>query len=69
MRAKPPRPADITAAFPELACHAATAVRLHPRPGNPTEWDSSVGGPILWPLDEPWPNCPLDHGPFGGTAI
>jgi hypothetical protein len=63
----PPRPIDITTVFPELAQLAARTVRLHPRPGEPTEWDSSVGGPILWPVEEPWPTCPLDHGPFLGT--
>lgn len=34
-----------------------TTTRLHPRPGTPTAADSSVGGPLLWPADEPWPFC------------
>lgn len=63
-RVTPPRPIDITTVFPELSPLSATAVRLHPRPGNPTEWDSSIGGPMLWQPDAPWPTCPLDHGPF-----
>ncbi|MFF5229499.1 hypothetical protein [Dactylosporangium sp. NPDC000521] len=56
-RTTPPRPVDLTELFPELAEHAATATRLHPRPGTPTTADSSVGGPLLWPADEPWPVC------------
>ncbi|MFE5088126.1 hypothetical protein [Streptomyces mirabilis] len=57
----PPRPFDITALFPQLAPLARTATRLHPRPGSPTEHDSSVGGPLLWPADEPWPHCEGPH--------
>jgi hypothetical protein len=56
-RTTPPRPVDITERFPELREHSATATRLHPRPGKPTTADSSVGGPLLWPADEPWPVC------------
>ncbi|MEU5884449.1 hypothetical protein [Spirillospora sp. NPDC047279] len=57
----PPRPVDLEAAFPELADHARTATRLHPRPGSPGVHDSSVGGPLLWPADEPWPVCTRTH--------
>ncbi|MFI6650452.1 hypothetical protein ACIBI8_22895 [Streptomyces sp. NPDC050529] len=57
----PPRPFDITALFPQLAPLARTATRLHPRPGSPTMHDSSVGGPLLWPADEPWPHCGEPH--------
>ncbi|WP_035736694.1 hypothetical protein [Glycomyces arizonensis] len=57
----PPRPYDILALFPELAAFARTAVRLHPRHGNPSIGESSVGGPLLWPADEPWPMCALEH--------
>ncbi|NUP22032.1 MAG: hypothetical protein HOZ81_39410 [Streptomyces sp.] len=53
----PPRPLDVIAAFPELAPLARTTIRLHPRPGSPTTADSSLGGPLLWPADEPWPTC------------
>jgi len=56
-RTTPPRPIDIAGIFPELAEHSTTATRLHPRPGQPTEADSSVGGPLLWPAGEPWPVC------------
>lgn len=53
----PPRPIDVTAALPELAAHARETTRLHPRPGAPTAADSSIGGPLRWPADEPWPTC------------
>ena len=56
-RTTPPRPVDIAQLFPELGEYAATATRLHPRPGTPTAADSSVGGPLLWPAGEPWPVC------------
>lgn len=55
---------DIAAVFPELAPLARTAVRLHPRPGTPTAHDSSIGGPLLWPEDEPWPRCAEHAGPW-----
>ncbi|MFE9628012.1 hypothetical protein [Streptomyces sp. NPDC006527] len=63
-RTTPPRPVEIAALFPELAPLARPAVRLHPRPGAPTADDSSVGGPLLWPEDEPWPTCPEHTGPW-----
>ncbi|MDN0193711.1 hypothetical protein [Streptomyces sp. S.PNR 29] len=63
-RTTPPRPLDVTALFPELAPLARTAVRLHPRAGAPTPADSSIGGPLLWPADEPWPTCPEHTGPW-----
>ncbi|MDT0318232.1 hypothetical protein [Streptomyces millisiae] len=46
---------------PRLAPLARTATRLHPRPGSPSPHDSSVGGPLLWPADEPWPHCDGPH--------
>ncbi|MEU8550580.1 hypothetical protein AB0C81_26965 [Streptomyces roseoverticillatus] len=60
-RTTPPRPVDVTAVFPELAPLARTATRLHPRPGAPSPQDSSIGGPLLWPADEPWPHCDGPH--------
>ncbi|MGW6908269.1 hypothetical protein [Streptomyces sp. NPDC054940] len=57
----PPRPFDVTAVFPQLAPLARTATRLHPRPGSPSPQDSSIGGPLLWPADEPWPHCEGPH--------
>jgi hypothetical protein len=62
-RTTPPRPVDIVSVFPELANHARTATRLHPRPGSPGLHDSSIGGPLLWPADEPWPMCTEEHEP------
>ncbi|WP_433207977.1 hypothetical protein ACQP1G_22995 [Nocardia sp. CA-107356] len=35
------------------------------RPGTPTPYDSSVGGPMLWPASEPWPSCPGPHDQAG----
>ncbi|MBD0695852.1 hypothetical protein [Streptomyces sp. CBMA123] len=67
VRVTPPRRVDIAAVFPELVPLARQTVRLHPRLGEPTVHDSSVGGPLLWPADEPWPMCagshPEDDGP------
>ncbi|MFF4575367.1 hypothetical protein [Streptomyces sp. NPDC001410] len=60
-RTTPPRPVDVEAAFPELATMRRTATRLHPRRGTPMVHDSSVGGPLLWPADEPWPVCTIPH--------
>ncbi|MFF4709867.1 hypothetical protein ACFY2V_00410 [Streptomyces eurythermus] len=61
VRTTPPRPVQVTAAFPELAPLARPAIRLHPRPGSPSVRDSSVGGPLLWPAGEPWPHCEDVH--------
>lgn len=47
--------------FPELATMSRNVTRLHPRSGLPTVEDSSVGGPLLWPQDEPWPTCTRSH--------
>ncbi|AXE26819.1 hypothetical protein C0216_28330 [Streptomyces globosus] len=68
-RTTPPRPIDITVVFPQLAPLARRATRLHPRPGSPTPHDSSVGGPLLWPVDEPWPHCDEWHGGPGPVAM
>lgn len=63
-RTTAPRPLDVISVFPELAGMARTTTRLHPRPGNPTVHDSSVGGPLLWPADESWPTCAVEHEPY-----
>ncbi|ANP55748.1 hypothetical protein J2Z21_005598 [Streptomyces griseochromogenes] len=60
-RTTPPRPVDVAAIFPELTPTRRTATRLHPRRGTPTTHDSSAGGPLLWPADEPWPVCVIPH--------
>lgn len=51
----PPRPLDVAGRFPEMAELGRVATRLHPRLGEPGVLDSSIGGPLLWPADEPWP--------------
>lgn len=56
-RTTPLRPLDVLAAIPEMAAYARATTRLHPRRGAPTPRDSSIGGPLLWPADEPWPVC------------
>lgn len=61
VRTTPPRPVDVTTVFPELAPLARPAIRLHPRPGSPSVGESSVGGPLLWPAEEPWPHCEASH--------
>ena len=65
VRTTPPKPVDDATLFPELVPYARTAIRLHPRPRSPGPHDSSVGGPLLWPADEPWPTCPgSEHGAY-----
>lgn len=50
----------MAAVFPQVVPFARTTIRLHPRQGSPTAEQSSVGGPLLWPADEPWPTCEAD---------
>lgn len=64
-RTTPPRPVDVAAAVSQLAPLARTTTRLHPHPGAPSSHDSSVGGPLLWPADQPWPYCDGPHVPDG----
>ncbi|MFI9538340.1 hypothetical protein ACIG56_34555 [Nocardia fusca] len=61
VRNTPPRPFDVAGVFPQLGPLARPAVRLHPRPGSPSPHDSSVGGPLLLPADQPWPYCDKWH--------
>ncbi|NYH51421.1 hypothetical protein HNR06_001010 [Nocardiopsis arvandica] len=56
--------AQLLAVFPELHDHGKPALLLHPHLGDPGPEDSSVGGPLLWPEDEPWPTCPHGHYVF-----
>lgn len=53
----PPRLVDVTQRYPELADYARHTTRLHPRRGEPQVYQSSIGGPLLWPSREPWPTC------------
>ncbi|MFD0152937.1 hypothetical protein ACWGQ4_04935 [Streptomyces sp. NPDC055721] len=46
---------------PALAAYARPATLLRPTAGDPGPHDSSVGGPLLWPADEPWPVCRASH--------
>lgn len=64
----PSEPFDVAVFFPELAGQRRTTVRLHPRRGRPAITDSSMGGSLLWPADEPWPICPVPqtHDPSEG---
>ncbi|MFC4019300.1 hypothetical protein ACFOW4_15315 [Micromonospora sp. GCM10011542] len=57
MHTTPPGPVDMPRIFPQVIPFARTTIRLHPRRGSPTAEQSSVGGPLLWPADEPWPIC------------
>ncbi|WP_027941929.1 hypothetical protein [Amycolatopsis taiwanensis] len=66
VRHTPPRPVDVEELFPELVPLRKDAIRLHPRSGDPTCRDSSVGGPLLWPADEPWPVCAEEHFDLDG---
>lgn len=52
--------------YPELAAFERTAVRLHPRRGWPTAEDSSVGGPMVWPVGEARPVCGDEHDLVSG---
>ncbi|WP_090064522.1 hypothetical protein [Lentzea flaviverrucosa] len=47
---------------------ARPAVLLNPIEGDPTDADSHIGGPVLWPIDEPWPTCDgAAHDPASGA--
>ena len=54
-------PHTLLAAEPAFAAHARPATLLRPSAGDPGPCDSSVGGPLLWPADEPWPVCRAAH--------
>ncbi|AUI61303.1 hypothetical protein [Amycolatopsis sp. BJA-103] len=49
--------------IPGLNDLVRTAIRLHPAPGEPRHDESHFGGPLLWPSDEPWPECPVTWPP------
>lgn len=53
----PAPPFDVARDVPGIEAYARRTVRLHPRRGTPGPRDSHVGGPLLWPADEPWPRC------------
>ncbi|MCC9312428.1 hypothetical protein LN042_36165 [Kitasatospora sp. RB6PN24] len=68
-RTTPPRPLDIEELFPKPADHRGVNTRLHPRTGSPDTSASSIGGPLLWPADEPWPMCTEPHRRGRGYRI
>jgi len=49
--------------IPGLNDLVRTAIRLHPAPGEPRPDESHFGGPLLWPGEEPWPECPVTWPP------
>ncbi|MGY6025205.1 hypothetical protein [Streptomyces spinosirectus] len=63
----------ILAALPELAPFAREAVLLHLERAERDCRNSSIGGPLLWPSDEPWPECSLpdenDSAGVSATAV
>ncbi|MEV0415166.1 hypothetical protein AB0I68_31335 [Streptomyces sp. NPDC050448] len=68
-RTTPPRPLNAEQLFPKLSDFRGVTTRLHPRPGQPDPSASSVGGPLLWPADEPWPVCTEPHRRGRGYRI
>ncbi len=51
-----PPTVDVGELLPELASHARTTIRMHPRQGTVPELDASkLGGLFLWPKEELWP--------------
>jgi len=60
-------PVDVELLIPGIGLYARTATRLHPRRGVPQVDGSHVGGPLLWPADEPWPLCRETHMTFVRT--
>ncbi|MFD7069989.1 hypothetical protein ACFV97_22485 [Streptomyces sp. NPDC059913] len=53
----PTEPFDVESLIPELAGLGRETTLLYPRSGEPGRCASSIGGPLLWPADEPWPLC------------
>jgi hypothetical protein len=56
-RKTPAPPVDVAKAIVELKALAKITVRLHPRRGKPVADASRIGGTVLWPADEGWPQC------------
>ncbi|MBE1490409.1 hypothetical protein [Plantactinospora soyae] len=70
---RPQRPpvGEILSAMPELAPYGRQAACLDAEPGAPGIHDSSLGGPLLWPREDPWPTCsvPDEDEPSGLPAV
>ncbi|MGJ5829784.1 DUF1963 domain-containing protein [Streptomyces ossamyceticus] len=50
-------PYDLDDLIPELAVLGRRTTLLLPKSGSPGVRESSLGGPLLWPADDPWPSC------------
>ncbi|MER6125471.1 hypothetical protein ABT173_23150 [Streptomyces sp. NPDC001795] len=61
MTSQSPTVEALISELPAFAGHIRTATLLRPSSGAPGVGDSSVGGPLLWPVDEPWPVCRAPH--------
>lgn len=68
-RSIPEPPFELEALIPEFAGLARETTLLYPRAGTPGVHESSMGGPLLWPANEPWPHCAQSghwmYGPGG----
>ncbi|MCI4045708.1 hypothetical protein [Streptomyces sp. TRM75563] len=53
----PAAPFEVESLIPELVGLGRETTLLYPRSGEPGVRSSSIGGPLLWPADEPWPLC------------
>lgn len=60
----PRAPIDVDKVIPTLRKKARTAVRLHPRRGLAARDASKIGGLLLWPSAERWPECKQHRCPF-----
>ncbi|MFF3359141.1 hypothetical protein ACFYWN_42650 [Streptomyces sp. NPDC002917] len=69
-RTVPPAPFNVAEWIPELAGLVRNSTLLYPRSGAPRVHDSSIGGPLLWPVTEPWPQCadPEHYNPMHESA-
>ncbi|WP_069886946.1 hypothetical protein [Streptomyces luteocolor] len=57
---------DLRTLIPEYETLARRTTVLNPEPATPDVSESSLGGKLLWPADEPWPSCAQDgHWTFG----
>ncbi|WP_033333089.1 MULTISPECIES: DUF1963 domain-containing protein [Streptomyces] len=69
-----PTPAELVAAVPGLAPYLRPATLLRPYAATPAPQASRIGGPALWPADQPWPHCTAghpeeEHTAAAGTAV
>ncbi|MEV8530178.1 hypothetical protein AB0451_39935 [Streptomyces sp. NPDC052000] len=63
-----PPPFSVPDLIPELADLVRETTLLYPRSGAPHISDSSIGGPLLWPVAEPWPQC-ADPGHYNPAHV